>query len=53
MRGAFQAHEPGGRFVCTTPYHGYLKTFALAVAGNSDSHANPLWDGGHIKLFSL
>ena len=25
---------------------------ALAVAGKWDAHANPLWDGGHIKLWS-
>lgn len=52
MRGAFAALKPGGRFVCTTPYHGYLKNLALSVAGKWDTHADPLWDGGHIKLFS-
>jgi 2-polyprenyl-3-methyl-5-hydroxy-6-metoxy-1,4-benzoquinol methylase len=52
MRGAFQALKPGGRFVCTTPYHGYLKNLALAVGGQWDAHADPLWNGGHIKLFS-
>jgi hypothetical protein len=52
MRAAYEAVRPGGRFVCTTPYHGYLKNLAIAVAGKWDSHASPLWDGGHIKLFS-
>lgn len=51
-RTAFAAVRPGGRFVCTTPYHGYAKNLALSLAGKWDSHANPLWDGGHIKLFS-
>lgn len=51
-RTAFAAVRPGGRFVCTTPYHGYAKNLALSLAGHWDSHANPLWDGGHIKLFS-
>jgi 2-polyprenyl-6-hydroxyphenyl methylase/3-demethylubiquinone-9 3-methyltransferase len=51
-RGCFDALKPGGRFLCTTPYHGYLKNLAIAVAGKWDSHANPLWDGGHIKLWS-
>jgi len=50
--GCFGALKPGGRFICTTPYHGYLKNLALALAGKWDTHANPLWDGGHIKLWS-
>ena len=50
--GCFAAVKPGGRFVCTTPYHGYLKNLAVSVFGKWDSHANPLWDGGHIKLWS-
>ena len=51
-RGCFQALRPGGRFICTTPYHGYLKNLALSILGHWDRHANPLWDGGHIKLWS-
>lgn len=51
-RGCAAALRPGGRFVCSTPYHGYLKNLAIAVAGKWDRHANPLWDGGHIKLWS-
>jgi len=51
-RGCFAALRPGGRFVCTTPYHGYLKNLAIALAGKWDRHASPLWDGGHIKLWS-
>jgi SAM-dependent methyltransferase len=50
--GAFNALKPGGRIVCSTPYHGYWKNLALAIAGRWDGHANPLWDGGHIKLWS-
>ena len=51
-QGCFRALRPGGRFICTTPYHGYLKNLVLSLAGKWDSHANPLWDGGHIKLWS-
>jgi len=51
-RGCFAALKPGGRFLCTTPYHGYLKNLVLSVLGKWDTHANPLWDGGHIKLWS-
>ncbi|WP_199141647.1 class I SAM-dependent methyltransferase [Pedobacter sp. ASV12] len=42
----------GGSVILSTPYHGYLKNLLLAIAGKWDSHANPLWDGGHIKLWS-
>jgi 2-polyprenyl-3-methyl-5-hydroxy-6-metoxy-1,4-benzoquinol methylase len=50
--GCFHALRPGGRFICTTPYHGYLKNLAIALANQFDRHASPLWDGGHIKLWS-
>jgi 2-polyprenyl-3-methyl-5-hydroxy-6-metoxy-1,4-benzoquinol methylase len=42
----------GGEIILSTPYHGYLKNLLLAVAGKWDKHADPLWDGGHIKLWS-
>ncbi|RYG16437.1 MAG: methyltransferase domain-containing protein, partial [Chitinophagaceae bacterium] len=42
----------GGNLIITTPYHGYIKNLALAIFGKWDSHADPLWDGGHIKLWS-
>jgi 2-polyprenyl-3-methyl-5-hydroxy-6-metoxy-1,4-benzoquinol methylase len=42
----------GGQLIVTTPYHGYLKNLALAVAGQLDSHWQPGRDGGHIKFFS-
>lgn len=51
-QGCLKALNPGGLFVCSTPYHGYLKNLALSVANKWDFHANPLWDGGHIKLWS-
>jgi 2-polyprenyl-3-methyl-5-hydroxy-6-metoxy-1,4-benzoquinol methylase len=51
-KGCFRALKPGGRLICTTPYHGYLKNLLLSVLGKWDAHANPLWDGGHIKLWS-
>jgi 2-polyprenyl-6-hydroxyphenyl methylase/3-demethylubiquinone-9 3-methyltransferase len=53
MKGCFVATKPGGRFICSTPYHGYLKNLALAFAGAwEQKHADPLFDGGHIKFFS-
>ena len=51
-RGCFAALRPGGRCILSTPYHGYLKNLAVAVLGKFDQHASPLWDGGHIKLWS-
>ncbi|MCI0745609.1 MAG: class I SAM-dependent methyltransferase [Verrucomicrobia subdivision 3 bacterium] len=51
-RGCFRALKSGGRYICTTPYHGYVKNLVLALLGKWDTHANPLWDGGHIELWS-
>jgi SAM-dependent methyltransferase len=51
-RGCYTAIKPGGRFICSTPYHGYLKNLVISLSGKWDHHANPLWDGGHIKLWS-
>ncbi len=52
MRGVWAALRPGGKAVISTPYHGYLKNLAISVRGKWDKHADPLWDGGHIKLWS-
>ncbi len=52
VRRAYAAIEPGGHFLLTTPYHGYLKNVALAVSGKMESHFTALWDGGHIKFWS-
>jgi 2-polyprenyl-3-methyl-5-hydroxy-6-metoxy-1,4-benzoquinol methylase len=51
-RGCYHATRPGGRFICSTPYHGYLKNLALSLLNKWDQHANPLWLGGHIKFWS-
>jgi 2-polyprenyl-3-methyl-5-hydroxy-6-metoxy-1,4-benzoquinol methylase len=50
--GCFNALKPGGRLICTTPYHGYLKNLVLSLLGKWDTHMNPLWEGAHIKLWS-
>jgi len=44
--------RPGGLFVITTPYHGYLKNLVMALSGKMDQHFTVLWDGGHIKFWS-
>lgn len=45
--------EPDGVAILTTPYHGYLKNLLIALTGKFDSHLNPLWEGGHIKFWSV
>jgi 2-polyprenyl-3-methyl-5-hydroxy-6-metoxy-1,4-benzoquinol methylase len=49
---AGQCLRPGGLLVVSTPYHGYVKNLALALAGAWDRHFTVGWDGGHIKFFS-
>lgn len=44
--------ESKGTAIISSPYHGYIKNCALALAGKFDSHWSPLWDGGHIKFWS-
>lgn len=41
-----------GAVLISTPYHGYLKNFALSALGRWDRHLGPGWDGGHVKFFS-
>jgi len=53
IRSAKQCLKPGGTLIVTTPYHGYWKNLALALSGKMDSHHTVLWDGGHIKFFSV
>lgn len=52
-RTLFNLVEPGGIAIVSTPYHAYLKNLALAVSGQLDKHFTALWDGGHIKFFSI
>lgn len=52
-RAAKKCLKPNGRLILTTPYHGYFKNLALAVSGKMDHHFHALWDGGHIKFFSV
>ncbi|MEP7030673.1 MAG: methyltransferase domain-containing protein [Pseudolabrys sp.] len=49
----FNLIEDGGIGILSTPYHGYLKNLALALSGKWDSHHSVMWDGGHIKFFSI
>jgi 2-polyprenyl-3-methyl-5-hydroxy-6-metoxy-1,4-benzoquinol methylase len=53
LRAARQYLNPGGRLILSTPYHGYLKNIVLALTGSMDSHYGVLYEGGHIKFFSV
>ena len=44
--------EPGGTVIISTPYHGYWKNLAIAMAGKFDRHFTALLDHGHIKFWS-
>lgn len=52
-KAARKCLKPNGRLILTTPYHGYLKNIVLALSGKMDNHFTVLWDGGHIKFFSV
>jgi 2-polyprenyl-3-methyl-5-hydroxy-6-metoxy-1,4-benzoquinol methylase len=53
VRAASKILKPEGTLILTTPFHGYLKNLALALSGKMDKHFHVLWDGGHIKFFSV
>lgn len=53
IKAARQCLKPEGCLILTTPYHGYFKNLALALSGKFDRHFHALWDGGHIKFFSV
>jgi 2-polyprenyl-3-methyl-5-hydroxy-6-metoxy-1,4-benzoquinol methylase len=52
-RTLYNLVDNDGIAIASTPYHGYLKNLAIAVAGKWNDHLCPLWDGGHIKFFSI
>jgi 2-polyprenyl-3-methyl-5-hydroxy-6-metoxy-1,4-benzoquinol methylase len=52
LEGCLLALRPGGLFLCSTPYHGYLKNLAISVVNGWNKHANPRHEGGHIRFYS-
>lgn len=50
--GAHAVLKEGGTFICSTPYHGWLKNMLLALTNRFDVHWSVLHEGGHIKFFS-
>ncbi|MBD2175908.1 class I SAM-dependent methyltransferase [Pseudanabaena sp. FACHB-1998] len=53
VKSAKRCLKPNGRLILTTPYHGYIKNLILALTGKMDNHFTALWDGGHVKFFSV
>lgn len=53
VRAAKKCLKPNGRLIITTPYHGYFKNLVLSMSGKMDAQLHALWDGGHIKFFSV
>ena len=53
VRAAKKCLKPNGFLIITTPYHGYFKNILLASLGKMDKHFTALWDGGHVKFFSV
>jgi 2-polyprenyl-3-methyl-5-hydroxy-6-metoxy-1,4-benzoquinol methylase len=53
VKAAKQCLKSNGQLIITTPYHGYYKNLVLAASGKMDKHFTCLWDGGHIKFFSV
>jgi 2-polyprenyl-3-methyl-5-hydroxy-6-metoxy-1,4-benzoquinol methylase len=49
----YELTADSGTAIISTPYHGYIKNVALALSGKFDRHFTALWDGGHIKFFSI
>jgi 2-polyprenyl-3-methyl-5-hydroxy-6-metoxy-1,4-benzoquinol methylase len=45
--------ETNGQLILSTPYHGYLKNLFISLFNKWDTHMSPLWQGGHIKLWSV
>jgi 2-polyprenyl-3-methyl-5-hydroxy-6-metoxy-1,4-benzoquinol methylase len=45
--------ESKGELILSTPYHGYLKNLFLSILNKWDNHISPLWQGGHIKFWSV
>jgi 2-polyprenyl-6-hydroxyphenyl methylase/3-demethylubiquinone-9 3-methyltransferase len=43
---------PGGVAVISKPYHGYLNSVAIALAGGWDRHFTALWDCCQIKFWA-
>lgn len=53
VKNVFNLLDDGGIGIISTPYHGYWKNLTMAISGKLDGHYTALWDGGHIKFWSM
>ncbi len=53
IKAAQKCLKPNSSLILTTPYHGYIKNLVMSLSGKMDDHFTVLWDGGHIKFFSV
>ena len=44
--------KPGGLFILSTPYHGYLKFLALAATGRMEKYLDTSWAGAYVHHFA-
>lgn len=52
VKTAQQTLAENGIVIISTPYHGYFKNLALALADKWDHHHHPGKTGGHIKFWT-
>jgi len=52
VAGCFAATRSGGRFICSTPYHGYAKNMMISLLNEWDRHHTSGSQGEHIQFFS-
>ena len=53
VRCLLAAAAPNALCILSTPYHGYLKNLSIALLDGCDRHFTALWEGGHIKFWSV
>ena len=53
IRAFHSVLAPGALGIISTPYHGYLKNLLVIASGRFDRHFDPLWEGGHLRYFSI
>ena len=49
---SYRALRPGGYFIVSAPYHGYIKNLSISLVNGWDWHFSVERVGGHIKFFS-
>jgi 2-polyprenyl-3-methyl-5-hydroxy-6-metoxy-1,4-benzoquinol methylase len=50
VKEIYRVLKPGGRFIVSTPYHGFIKNFMIILL-NFDKHFNP--SDEHVRFYTL